>query len=114
MFSVSNSNEGDERLLEKKISRAANLLHAAHLRFNEITWARPVERIEIGTDHLVEVLGYTIPSRWFSDFPHNLVATDDQARRALLTHLRCDQAFAYLHILVNKLLQGSVFPRKPT
>jgi hypothetical protein len=105
------TSNGESRLQENRILRAARTLHAAHLAFNQNIWARPIESIQLGTHSLVEVLGHTVSDRWFSNFPHHFFTDNDRARPALLTHMRCDQALAFLHNLIQKLLQGSVSAR---
>lgn len=97
--------------LDRKLIRIATILHEAFLAFLENTWSDDVIAAQVSDREILVHQGApNCSDRLFVDFPQYLFATDEDAKRAVLTDSKCDMAFACLYPLITKLLQGT-YPR---
>lgn len=94
--------------LEKNLERAAAIVQPAYLNFRENTWDTPIVKIEDSKDALVTYDGVQLSKKnYFVDFPHKLIR-NKQTKMAVLCTLACNEPLAWMHNILQGLLQGQL------
>ncbi|KAJ4339121.1 hypothetical protein N0V95_007873 [Ascochyta clinopodiicola] len=93
--------------LERTLARVAEIVHEAYLTFRENTWDGVIKKVEDKEDVLIIHDGNLVASKdWFRKFPYDVVPSNKRTKMAVLTAWMCNEPYAFLHLLIKKLLEG--------
>lgn len=92
--------------------RIATILHRTLIAFLENIWSGYVRAFEEkDSKPYIYESEPTHRPQWFAKFPRYLFRDDKNAKHAILTQSKCDQAYACLYTLITKLFEGKPHPK---
>jgi hypothetical protein len=93
--------------LELMLARAATVIQDAYLAFRKNTWDTTIDRVEDREDALIIHDGDPRNSpQVFNEFPHDKVPDNKRAELGVLTAWMCDEPYAFMANLIEKILHG--------
>ena len=101
----------DIKQLEMIFSRAGSILYQTWLSFREQTWNPHMSNITSIQDRGSSLTCHFGPTskpkdNWFCKFPEQSLTSREHAKEMLLNYCRCNDPYAYLYSLAEKLFHG--------
>ena len=100
--------DAQNAILEKKLTRVAEISQQAYYDFRENTWDTSIIKIEDRDDALVIYDGDALKKKkYFIEFPQHLIA-NDRTKKAVLCAWVCNEPMAWMHDTLVGLLEGNI------